>query len=177
VIFKTEICGEANDCADLLRKAVTVEMDGRLFDYEDADNGSSTSDRLFSGSFTSVETSTESSHSAGHCFNMADMIGLPPQQSAFFIHATIVQQYWNGAYRPSSGAQRISDAVVAIINENGGETLKARQASQLLFNQGRVIGVCAHKTNHPEESREFFAPIVIPDARRKSVLGIFETRV
>jgi phytoene dehydrogenase-like protein len=93
--------------------------------------------------------------------------GLPPQQSTFFMHATIVQHYWNGAYRPFSGAQSISDAVVAIVNENGGETLKATQASQLIFNQGRVVGVRAHKTNHPEESSEFFAPIVISDAGAK----------
>ena len=55
VIFKTEICGrEANDCADSSRKAVTVEKDGRLLDYEDADSGSSTSARLFFVELTSV---------------------------------------------------------------------------------------------------------------------------
>jgi hypothetical protein len=62
---------EAHDCADSSLEAVTVELDGRLFDYEDADSGSSTSARLFAGLFTSVETSAHSINSAGHGFSIA----------------------------------------------------------------------------------------------------------
>jgi hypothetical protein len=60
---------------------VPVEMDGRLLDYEDADNGSNTSARLFAGLFTSVETFAHSINSAGHGFSMAPIplhLGLNP---------------------------------------------------------------------------------------------------
>jgi all-trans-retinol 13,14-reductase len=104
--------------------------------------------------------------------------GLPPQQSPFFMHATIAHHYWNGAYRPAGSAQSISSAVVAIIKEHGGEALKAMQASYLLFDQGRVIGVRAHKTNHPEESSDFLAPVVISDAgARETYLKLIPTTV
>jgi len=104
--------------------------------------------------------------------------GLPPQQSPFFMHATIVHHYWNGAYRPTGSAQSISSAVVAIIKEQRGEALRAMQASQLLFDQGRVIGVRAHKTNHPEESSDFFAPVIISDAgARETYLKLIPTSV
>jgi hypothetical protein len=57
VIFKTVICGrEVPVCADSSRKAITAEKNGRLFDYEEACNGSSTSARLFPGEFTSVSS-------------------------------------------------------------------------------------------------------------------------
>jgi all-trans-retinol 13,14-reductase len=105
--------------------------------------------------------------------------GLPPQQSPFFMHATIVHHYWNGAYRPSGSAQSISNAVVAIIKENGGEALTMMQASQLLFDQRQhVIGVRAHKTDHPEDSRDFLAPVVISDAgARETYLKLTPTTV
>jgi hypothetical protein len=71
VIFKTVICGrEAPVCADSSRKAITAEKNGRLFDYEEACNGSSTSARLFLGEFTSVETSAESSQPNGQGFSI-----------------------------------------------------------------------------------------------------------
>ena len=51
--------------------------------------------------------------------------GLPPAQSSFAMHATIVEHYLNGAFYPIGGAASIAAAMVPLIEKLEATSLPA----------------------------------------------------
>ncbi|MFC1476389.1 phytoene desaturase family protein [Fibrobacterota bacterium] len=47
--------------------------------------------------------------------------GLPPSQSAFLIHALVVNHFINGGYYPKGGSEEIANTIVPTIEQQGGE--------------------------------------------------------
>ncbi|HEX4142638.1 MAG TPA: NAD(P)/FAD-dependent oxidoreductase [Pirellulales bacterium] len=67
--------------------------------------------------------------------------GLPPAQSSFAIHATIVDHYLEGAAYPVGGASRIAAAIVPVIERAGGRVLLNAEVAQIVVEGRRAVGV------------------------------------
>lgn len=88
--------------------------------------------------------------------------GTPPQESAFAIHATIVNHYLEGGYFPAQHSSRIAATIEQTIEQHGGMVLINREVTQIIVENGRAAGV--RVTNHalpgnPQE--EYYAPVVV----------------
>lgn len=67
--------------------------------------------------------------------------GLPPAQSSFAIHATIVDHYLEGASYPVGGASRLAAALVPTIERAGGRLLLNADVKQIVVEGRRAVGV------------------------------------
>jgi all-trans-retinol 13,14-reductase len=95
--------------------------------------------------------------------------GLPPAQSSFAIHATIVEHYINGAAYPVGGASQFAAAVLPTIVREGGHVVSAADVRRILVVNGEARGV------RLADGREFHARTVISDAgARTTYEALFE---
>jgi all-trans-retinol 13,14-reductase len=67
--------------------------------------------------------------------------GLPPACSAFAIHAQIVAHYLHGAWLPQGGSSHIARTFETGIERCGGVIRVCQEVTQILAQEGRVIGV------------------------------------
>jgi phytoene dehydrogenase-like protein/ferredoxin-NADP reductase len=90
--------------------------------------------------------------------------GLPPSQSAFALHALVVESYLKGAWFPQGGAGRIARAFETGIEASGGAIKVSHEVTAILAESGRAVGVKAldRRGAKPIEVA-FRAPIVISD--------------
>lgn len=84
--------------------------------------------------------------------------GLPPAQSSFATHATIVQHYFDGASYPIGGASAIAAAMLPQIERSGGGVVTSAEVVGILLDGTTAIGV------RMSDGREFRAPLVLSDA-------------
>jgi phytoene dehydrogenase-like protein len=97
--------------------------------------------------------------------------GLPSGKSPFYVHALVVSHYLRGAYYPKGGSNKIAEAILAIVKDQGGEAQSFAHVTELLFetDKNKVKG-CRYtlKRNTPEGTsetiHEAYAPIVISNA-------------
>lgn len=92
--------------------------------------------------------------------------GLPPAQSSFAIHATIVEHYFAGASYPVGGASVIAAAIVPQIEPAGGAVVTSAEVAEIVLSSGRASGV------RMVDGREFRAPIVISDAGANNTFNL-----
>ncbi|GAB1544090.1 NAD(P)/FAD-dependent oxidoreductase [Scytonema sp. NUACC21] len=92
--------------------------------------------------------------------------GVPPSQSPFALHATIVNHYLTGGYYPVGGSGTIAESVNAIVEEHGGKILLNREVTEILIDGRKAVGVKARKVNAEGFSgfEEYYAPVVISNA-------------
>lgn len=67
--------------------------------------------------------------------------GLPPKQSSFSMHATLVRHYFDGGSYPVGGASRIVEAVEPVIESTGGVILVKAPVKQVVVENNRALGV------------------------------------
>ena len=92
--------------------------------------------------------------------------GLPPAQSSFAAHATIVEHYLNGASYPVGGASRIAASIAPVIERAGGKIVVSAEVENIILNKsGRAAGV------RMADGREFRAGTIASDA---GALNTFE---
>jgi len=92
--------------------------------------------------------------------------GLPPAQSSFAAHATIVEHYLNGASYPVGGASRIAASIAPVIERAGGKIVVSAEVEKIVLDKsGHAIGV------RMADGREFRAQSVVSDA---GALNTFE---
>jgi all-trans-retinol 13,14-reductase len=84
--------------------------------------------------------------------------GLPPAESSFAIHATIVEHYIAGASYPVGGASTIAAAIIPQIERSGGAVVTSAEVAEILLRGDRATGV------RMADGREFRAAAVISDA-------------
>ena len=90
--------------------------------------------------------------------------GLPPKESAFAVHALVVDSYMNGAWFPKGGAGRIARAFEQGIEASGGAIKVSHEVTSILIEGGRAVGVKALDRRGAEPVEVVFrAPIVISD--------------
>ena len=81
--------------------------------------------------------------------------GLPPAQSSFAAHATIVDHYMNGGFYPVGGAGSIAAAMIPLIEQAGGSVVTSADVAGILVEGGRAAGVSM------SDGRQFRAPLVM----------------
>jgi all-trans-retinol 13,14-reductase len=84
--------------------------------------------------------------------------GLPPAQSSFAVHATVVEHYLEGAAYPVGGAGRIAASILPLIEAAGGAVRVSAEVQQILIEGGRAVGV------RMADGRDLRAPTIISDA-------------
>jgi phytoene dehydrogenase-like protein/ferredoxin-NADP reductase len=90
--------------------------------------------------------------------------GLPPSQSAFALHALVVDSYLKGAWFPQGGAGRIARAFETGIEASGGAIKVSHEVTAILIEGGRAVGVKALDRSGAQPIEVVFrAPIVISD--------------
>ena len=64
--------------------------------------------------------------------------GVPPSRTALGMHAMVTMHYLRGAWHPEGGARAVSDALVEVIERNGGELLVDTDVSRIIVDDGSV---------------------------------------
>jgi phytoene dehydrogenase-like protein len=92
--------------------------------------------------------------------------GLPPGESAFGVHAIVVDSYLDGAYYPSGGPEQIAQHALPAIERAGGTCLTRRSVQEILVEGQRAVGVRAHfrQDNDAHSEEYYYAPIIVSDA-------------
>ncbi len=91
--------------------------------------------------------------------------GLPPAQSAFAMHALVVQHYLRGGWYPVGTSKGIADGAQGVIERHGGACLVNHTVEQVLIEDGRAVGVeVSYKKGRGPHHATFRAPVVISDA-------------
>lgn len=100
--------------------------------------------------------------------------GLPPSESAFAVHALIVQHYLEGGWYPVGGAKRIAESIVPIIEEKGGSCRVNHEVQEILLEKqvAKGVRVMLKQGKHSREET-FYAPLVISDAGARSTFERF----
>lgn len=88
--------------------------------------------------------------------------GLPPERSAFAIHAMIVSHYLRGAWFPVGGSAHVARSFEAGIERAGGAIRVAQEVVGILVEEGRAVGVRVldRRSTVPRESIHR-APVII----------------
>ena len=87
--------------------------------------------------------------------------GLPPGQSLFATHATIVDHYLDGGWYPEGGAGVIAEAAAEVVRAAGGELRTSHEVLRVLTQGGRAAGV---EVRHQGCTECLRAPVVVSDA-------------
>ncbi len=69
------------------------------------------------------------------------LYGVRPAQVALGMHAVVTMHYLRGAWYPEGGGRALSDALVEVVERNGGEFLLDAEVSRILVADGSVRGV------------------------------------
>jgi all-trans-retinol 13,14-reductase len=98
--------------------------------------------------------------------------GLPPSQSAFALHALVVDSYLKGAWFPQGGAGRIARAIETGIEASGGAIKVLHEVTEILTEGGRAVGVKALDRRGAEPIEVVFrSPVVISDVGARLTYG------
>jgi all-trans-retinol 13,14-reductase len=89
--------------------------------------------------------------------------GLPPKQSSFAMHATVVRHYFNGGSFPVGGSSQIVQTIDPVIEKGCGMILINAEVDKILIEKNKAIGV------QMKDGRKFYAKNVV------SSTGIFNT--
>ena len=84
--------------------------------------------------------------------------GLPPSQSSFAMHASVVRHYFNGGAYPVGGSARIYESIKPVIESAGGQILVNAEVKKIIVRKGKAIGVTM------ADGRELHAPLIISGA-------------
>ncbi len=69
-------------------------------------------------------------------------LGLPPRQLSYFYFAVGIYAYLEeGAFYPKGGSQKISDAFVKALQENGGELFLKSEVEEIIIEKKKVKGI------------------------------------
>ncbi len=91
--------------------------------------------------------------------------GLPPKQSAFGMHASVVKHYFAGGCYPVGGSARIAETMIPRLEEAGGVAVTNAPVEELVMEGGKVVGV------RMADDREIRAPLVVSNAGVLNTFG------
>ena len=89
--------------------------------------------------------------------------GLPPKQSSFAMHASVVKHYFNGGSFPVGGSSQIVKSIDPVIEKSSGTILINAEVDQVLVEKNKAIGV------QMKGGKKFYARNIV------SSTGIFNT--
>lgn len=84
--------------------------------------------------------------------------GLPPRQSSFAMHASLVKHYFSGGNFPIGGSSKIVETIDPVIEEAGGTILISAEVDEILVEGSKAVGV------KMADGKEFRGDMVISGA-------------
>lgn len=84
--------------------------------------------------------------------------GLPPRQSSFAMHASVVRHYFSGGSFPVGGSSRIVETIDPVIEKAGGTILVSAEVAQIIVEKGKAKGV------QMSDGKEFYCDTIISGA-------------
>jgi len=84
--------------------------------------------------------------------------GLPPKQSSFAMHASVVRHYFSGGSFPIGGSSRILETIDPVIEKAGGTILVNAEVDNIIVDNGKTKGVQMF------DGKKFFCDTVISGA-------------
>ncbi|MEZ4884799.1 MAG: NAD(P)/FAD-dependent oxidoreductase [Chitinophagales bacterium] len=84
--------------------------------------------------------------------------GLPPSQSSFAMHATVVRHYFAGGNFPIGGSARIFETILPVITQAGGAVLVSAEVDEILIENNKAVGV------RMKDGKEFLAKNIVSGA-------------
>lgn len=67
--------------------------------------------------------------------------GLPPRQSSFAMHASVVKHYFSGGSFPVGGSSRIVETIDPIIEAAGGTIMISAEVDEIVIENNKAVGV------------------------------------
>jgi len=67
--------------------------------------------------------------------------GMPPKQSSFYMHASVVRHYLDGGSFPIGGSSQIAKTIDKVIEAGGGTILINAEVSQVIVKNNKATGV------------------------------------
>ena len=89
--------------------------------------------------------------------------GLPPKQSSFAMHASVVKHYFNGGSFPVGGSSRILETIDPVIESSSGTILVNAEVKEVVVKNNTAIGVAM------TDGKKFYAKKIV------SGVGVFNT--
>lgn len=90
--------------------------------------------------------------------------GLTPKDSSFMMHAMVAKHYITGGNYPVGGSSRISETIIPVIQQSGGNVFTYAGVDEILVKNNKAYGVRLKKGGH-----EIFADQIVSNA------GIYPT--
>lgn len=84
--------------------------------------------------------------------------GLPPAESSFLMHASLVKHYLKGGNYPIGGSAKIFDTISPIVLAAGGDVFINAPVQEVIVKDNKAVGV------RLQDGKEFFAPIIVSNA-------------
>tara|TARA_B100001093_G_scaffold69342_2_gene59834 strand:+ start:3210 stop:4796 length:1587 start_codon:yes stop_codon:yes gene_type:complete len=81
--------------------------------------------------------------------------GLPPKQSSFAMHASVVKHYFKGGSFPIGGSSQIIKTIDPVIERSGGKILVRAGVKKIIVKNNVAIGVML------EDGKEIFSKLII----------------
>ena len=89
--------------------------------------------------------------------------GLPPKQSSFAMHASVVKHYFNGGSFPVGGSSQIAKTIDKVIESSKGTILTKAEVSSVIIENNTAKGVVM------SDGKKFYSDLII------SGTGVFHT--
>ena len=89
--------------------------------------------------------------------------GLPPKQSSFAMHASVVKHYFKGGSFPIGGSSEIVNTINPVIEKSKGKIVVKAEVKEIIIEKNRARGVVM------DDGRKFYSNTII------SGVGVFNT--
>ena len=89
--------------------------------------------------------------------------GLPPKQSSFAMHASVVKHYFRGGSFPIGGSSEIVKTINPVIERSKGKILIKAEVKEIIVKNKKVVGVLM------DDGKKIFSDLII------SGVGVFNT--
>ena len=89
--------------------------------------------------------------------------GLPPKQSSFAMHASVVKHYFNGGSFPIGGSSKIANTIDNVIESSKGTILVSAEVKNIIIKNNKAFGV------EMSDGKKFYSDLII------SGTGVFQT--
>lgn len=89
--------------------------------------------------------------------------GLPPKQSSFAMHASVVKHYFNGGSFPIGGSSQIANTIDNVIESSKGTILVSAEVKKILIDNNKASGV------EMSDGKKFYSDLIV------SGTGVFQT--
>ncbi len=67
--------------------------------------------------------------------------GLPPKESSFVMHATLVKHFFSGGYFPIGGSSQLVETIAPVLQQWGSTILVSAEVAQVLVEDNKAVGV------------------------------------